>query len=338
MPGEVVAVDPRLVVVAVDVGVGDQPAQVLVARVVLGQQDQVEGLGVGLALLVGHRPAGDVGLDPDDRLDALGLGRLVERHGAVERAVVRDGHRIHALGGRRIDQLGDPAEPVEQAELRVDVEVREVVRGDGRHGGSMVVERRSTMGRATPSRSRLATTSGSRAMRHYVSVDVAPYRAARPESRPECPGEHRRHTTGRAPPDRLTRNGSGSRQGGGRQPDRLDEGSDGASGGRSCGSRRSTSTRRGCRRIHRRVDRDVAGVRVRRQGPSAPHRHIRRIQPREARSPSRAWGTDHALVRSDRGQITEQLIRTMIEVASGIAAETGAWWVDQLNNRDAATG
>ena len=28
----------------------------------------------------------------------------------------------------------------------------------------------------------------------------------------------------------------------------------------------------------------------------------------------------------------------MIEVARGIAAETGAWWVDQLNNRDAATG
>ena len=31
VPGEVLAVDPRLVVVAVDVGVGDEPAQVLVA-------------------------------------------------------------------------------------------------------------------------------------------------------------------------------------------------------------------------------------------------------------------------------------------------------------------
>ena len=131
--GEVLAVDARLVVVAVDVGVGDEPAEVPVADEVLGQEDQVEGLGVGLAFLVGHRPAGDVGLDADDRLDALGLRRLVEGDRAVERAVVGDGHRIHALLRRRVDQLRDPAEAVEEAELRVDVEVREVVRGD-RHG------------------------------------------------------------------------------------------------------------------------------------------------------------------------------------------------------------
>ena len=76
---EVLAVDARLVVVAVDVGVGDQPAQVLVAGHVRRQQDQVEGLAVGLALLVRHRPPGDVGLDADDRLDARLGGRLVER-------------------------------------------------------------------------------------------------------------------------------------------------------------------------------------------------------------------------------------------------------------------
>ena len=138
---EVLAVDARLVVVAVDVGVGDEAAEVLVAAVVLGQEDQVEGLAVGLALLVGHRPAGDVGLDADDRLDALVLRGLVERDGAVEGAVVRDGHRIHALGGRRVDQLRDPAEAVEQAEFGVDVEVGEVVGSQGRHGGSMVAAR-----------------------------------------------------------------------------------------------------------------------------------------------------------------------------------------------------
>ena len=49
--GEVVAVDARLVVVAVEVRVGDEAAQVLVAGPVLGQQDQVVRLGVGLALL-----------------------------------------------------------------------------------------------------------------------------------------------------------------------------------------------------------------------------------------------------------------------------------------------
>ena len=138
---KVLTIDARLVVVAIDVGVGDEAAEVLIAPVVLGQEDQVEGLAVGLALLVRHRPAGNVGLDADDRLDALVLRRLVERDGAVEGAVVRDGHRIHALGGRRVDQLGDPAEAVEQAEFGMGVEVGEVVGSQGRHGGSMVAAR-----------------------------------------------------------------------------------------------------------------------------------------------------------------------------------------------------
>ena len=148
VPGEVLPVDPRLVVVAVEVGVGREPAEVLVAGPVLGEQDQVEGLAVGLALLVGHRPAGDVGLDAEDRLDALVLRRLVERDRAVERAVIGDRERIHAVLGRRVDQLRDPAEAVEKTELGVDVEVREVVRGEGRHGRSMVVARpRRVLGR-----------------------------------------------------------------------------------------------------------------------------------------------------------------------------------------------
>ena len=58
----------------------------------------------------------------------------------------------------------------------------------------------------------------------------------------------------------------------------------------------------------------------------------------EKRDHQAALGARITLVQSDRGQITEQLIKTMIEVARGIAAKTGAWWVDQLNNVDAATG
>ena len=45
---------------------------------------------------------------------------------------------VEALRGRLADQVADAPEAVEQAELRVDVEVREVVRGEGRHGRSMV--------------------------------------------------------------------------------------------------------------------------------------------------------------------------------------------------------
>ncbi len=123
---EVLTIDPRLVVVAVDVGVGDEATEVPVADEIGRQEDEVEGLGVGLALLVGHRPAGDVGLHPDDRLDALGLRGLVEGDRAVQGAVVRDRHRIHAELGCRLDQLRDPPEAVEQAELGVDMEVHEI--------------------------------------------------------------------------------------------------------------------------------------------------------------------------------------------------------------------
>lgn len=40
------------------------------------------------------------------------------------------------------------------------------------------------------------------------------------------------------------------------------------------------------------------------------------------------------LVRSEDGRMTERLTRDMIEAARNIAARTGAFWTDQLNNRD----
>ena len=196
--GEVLAIDARLVVVAVDVGVGHEPAQVPVADEVLGEEDQVEGLGVGLALLVGHRPAGDVGLDPDDRLDALGAGRLVEGDRAVQGAVVGDGHRIHAQLCRRVDQLRDPAEAVEQAEFGVHMEVREVVRGD-RHREAHGIPAGAT---ARPLRPHLGPVA---CVDDDGHADDDGDHAGRPESRP-LPGRHRpmarscSSTPGRHPP------------------------------------------------------------------------------------------------------------------------------------------
>ncbi len=58
----------------------------------------------------------------------------------------------------------------------------------------------------------------------------------------------------------------------------------------------------------------------------------------EKRDHQAALGARITLVQSDHQQITEQLIKTMIEIARRISAETGAWWVDQLNNHDAASG
>ncbi len=131
--GEVFVVDAGPVVVAVEMRVGDQAAEVLVALPVLGQQDQVEGLAVGLALFVAHAPPGHVSLDPDDRLDAPRGRGLDERDGPVEGAVVGDGHGVEAERGALIGKLGDAPESVQQAELGVKVQVDEVIRRDG-HG------------------------------------------------------------------------------------------------------------------------------------------------------------------------------------------------------------
>src|SRR5450759_3975943 len=151
VPGQVLPVDPRLVVVALEVGVCHEPAQVPVAHQVLGKKDEVVRLGVGLPLLVPHGAPGDVSLHAEDRLDPLRAGRLVEGDRAVERAVIRQGKGIEAKPLRLVHQVADPAEPVEERELRVDVEVRKVVRGEGRHGRSMVARR--------PGRDRLEAAS-----------------------------------------------------------------------------------------------------------------------------------------------------------------------------------
>ena len=58
----------------------------------------------------------------------------------------------------------------------------------------------------------------------------------------------------------------------------------------------------------------------------------------EKRDHQAALGARVTLVRSDRGRITEQLVRSMIAIAQGIGRDTGAWWFDQLNNADASSG
>ena len=55
--------------------------------------------------------------------------------------MVGQGEAVHAVERGGIDEFRDPPEPVEQAELGVDVEVGEVVGSEGRHGRSMVARR-----------------------------------------------------------------------------------------------------------------------------------------------------------------------------------------------------
>lgn len=58
----------------------------------------------------------------------------------------------------------------------------------------------------------------------------------------------------------------------------------------------------------------------------------------EKRDHMRALGAELTIVPSDEGRITADLIRAMIERARRLGDEPGSWWVDQLNNADAADG
>src|SRR3984893_1329521 len=55
---------------------------------------------------------------------------------------------------------------------------------------------------------------------------------------------------------------------------------------------------------------------------------------REKLDHMRLLGAKLKVVPSDSGRMTEKLTRGMIEAARVIAAETGAFWTDQLNNSD----
>jgi cysteine synthase A len=51
-----------------------------------------------------------------------------------------------------------------------------------------------------------------------------------------------------------------------------------------------------------------------------------------------AYGAQITDVPSDKGKITEQLIKAMIARAGELSRKPGHWWCDQLNNRDGEGG
>ena len=58
----------------------------------------------------------------------------------------------------------------------------------------------------------------------------------------------------------------------------------------------------------------------------------------EKRRTMQAFGAEIEDVPSDRGAITEALIKAMIERSRQLSEQPGHWWVDQLNNADATRG
>ena len=89
------------------------------------------GIGAGFVALLR-----DVDFAADDRMDALGFGRVVELHRAEEVAVVGHGHGGHFLLGDDVHQLADFAGAVEEGIIGVAVQMNEgLFRHSLRHCG-----------------------------------------------------------------------------------------------------------------------------------------------------------------------------------------------------------
>ena len=105
------------------VALGAATAGAILARAFVEAAAEVEGAAFEATLW------GVVALQADDRLDAGGLGRLVEVVGAVEGAVVGHGDGGHALLDRSGHEIGQATRAVEHGVLGVHVEVDEVAAG-----------------------------------------------------------------------------------------------------------------------------------------------------------------------------------------------------------------
>ncbi len=134
-------VDAGLVVEALEIRARRKTYEVAKAGEVHGQQREViAGLLHAAGVPVETAARSDVGFHPQDRIEIVGATFGVEFAGAVEVAVVGNGARVHPHGLRRFDEVGDFRHSIEQAVMRVAVEMNERTRSG--HGFPAVGERR----------------------------------------------------------------------------------------------------------------------------------------------------------------------------------------------------
>ena len=133
---EQILVDARLVVEALGVAGRYQLDQVVVALVGLRQQHQVVGRLARTSALRVAAARRHVDLAPQNRLQAVLHGVVVEDDRRKQVAVLGDGNRRHLQGSGLLQQLVDTARAVEQRELGVEVQVNEFRHSVGRMWGS----------------------------------------------------------------------------------------------------------------------------------------------------------------------------------------------------------
>ncbi len=139
-------IDARPVVETFQTGAAGKLQEVAVAGLVLGEQKQV----VVLALALGGLPFGEIRLHADDGIDARLFSRLVPNHRRIHNAVVGHRHVRHSKAFGLGEVIVDPSHSVQQRELGVKVEMREIRqessprwRCERGHGDFILLRRRS---------------------------------------------------------------------------------------------------------------------------------------------------------------------------------------------------
>ncbi len=136
-------VDARVVVETIQLGCGGDLQQVLVTRLVFGEEQKVIGGTVKLGIAVRHAARRHIGFYTDDWLDPGILRGFVEIDHSKHRAVVGDRHGGHIQLLHTLDQLLNVREAIEHGVFRVNVEMGK------RHIGCVVGELDSPVVRGT---------------------------------------------------------------------------------------------------------------------------------------------------------------------------------------------
>ena len=160
-------VHPGAVVEALQMPQGHQSDKILIALIIFRQQHQVVMVPLALAVVAG--PLGYVDLAAQNRLDARGLGLLVEIQDPEERAVVGDGHRRHFKGRRLGQQVLDAHRPIQQTVGGMDMKMDELRLGHG-HPVWEVVSGQLPVASKTNSGPRPQQFSGHRGWRYQFFI------------------------------------------------------------------------------------------------------------------------------------------------------------------------
>ena len=117
-------IDARLIMEALQMADGNQMHQIIVALVILRQQNQMQIIGLSAVAMI-HPFAGDVHFATDDRLNACFLSLLIKIDHAVQHAVIGNRQMLLPQLLGHLNGIRHLARTIEQAVFRVKMKMAE---------------------------------------------------------------------------------------------------------------------------------------------------------------------------------------------------------------------